>query len=114
MALITLAEEAIERSTYVVTLSFSDEEGVPVAPSSLTWTLTDASGAVVNERAAVSITPAVTVNVILTDEDLAMLGGMDTGDRYLLVEGEYTSNLGSGLALRDEVKFSVRNLVKVT
>ena len=34
--------------------------------------------------------------------------------RFLLVEGTYTSDLGAGLALRDEVKFNVRNLVKVT
>ena len=40
MALITLAEEAVERSTYVVTLSFEDEDGMAVAPSTLTWTLT--------------------------------------------------------------------------
>jgi hypothetical protein len=114
MTVPTLTEEAVERSTYVVVLTFKDEDGQPVSPTTLTWTLTDGTGTVINERAAVAVTPASTINVVLTDEDLALLGGMDAGERYLLVEGEYTSNLGTGLALREEVKFNVRNLVKVS
>ena len=105
--------EAVERSTYVIELTYKDEDGVAVAPSTLTWSLTRPDGSVINNRDAVTLTPASTVAIVLTGADLALGSGIDNGDRHLLIEGTYNSTYGSGLALRDEYVFSIRNLVKV-
>jgi hypothetical protein len=113
MPALVVSTEAVERSTYIVEVTFSDENGLPIAPASLTWTLTDAFGAVINNRQAVAVTPQAQVSIVLKDGDLALPGGMDSGKRYLLLEGAYDSTLGAGLPLREEVEFSVRNLVKV-
>ena len=73
-----------------------------------------AGGAVVNNRAAVPVAPGSTVAIVLKGDDLALFGGMDTGKRYLLVEGTYTSDLGTGLPLKEEAQFTIRNLSGVS
>lgn len=108
---LVLSEEAVERSTYVVLFSFKDEAGVAVAPTGLTYTLTRQGGAVVNNRDAVTVAPGSTVAIVLRGDDLALFGGMDTGKRFLLVEGVYDSDLGTGLPIKEEAQFSIRNLV---
>jgi hypothetical protein len=114
MARVKLAQEAVEKSTFIVPVSFFDEEDGPAAPSSATWTLTDQYGVVVNGRSAVPVQPlAATVNILLTGNDLRMLGEMDSGVRLLLVSATYNSELGSDLSLQDEIEFAVRPLVGV-
>jgi len=62
----------------------------------------------------VAISPlAATVNIVLTGADLAMLGELDNRKRLLLVEATYSSSLGAGLNLREEIEFVVRALVGV-
>jgi hypothetical protein len=39
-----------EKGTAKVTVTFSDETGASVAPSAVTWTLTDRAGNVINDR----------------------------------------------------------------
>ena len=114
MARITLAEEAVEQSTFVVPVTFRDEQGQAIAPTVATWTLTNEYGVVVNGRTAVPISPlAATVNVVLTGADLRMLGELDNRKRLLLIEATYNSSLGTGLNLREEIEFVVRPLVGV-
>lgn len=114
MGRVTLAEEAVEQSTFVVPVTFRDESGATLAPLTATWTLTNEYGVVVNGRAHVTISPlAATVSILLTGTDLAMLGEMDSRRRLLLVEATYSSSLGSGLHLREEIEFVVRALVGV-
>ena len=114
MARITLAEEAVEQSTFVVPVMFRDENGTAVAPNSATWTLTNEYGVLVNGRLDVALSaPASTVNIVLTGADLAMLGELDNRKRLLLVEATYSSSLGTGLNLREEIEFVVRPLVGV-
>ena len=114
MSRVILTEEAVEQSTYVVPVTFRDENGAAIAPTAATWTLTNEYGVVVNSRADVAISPlAATVNIVLTGADLAMLGELDNRKRLLLVEATYSSSLGAGLNLRDEIEFSVRPLVGV-
>jgi hypothetical protein len=109
-----LALHATERSTIGIRAQFTDEAGVAVVPTTLTWTLTDGNGAVVNSRSAVAITPAATVLFVLTNLDLSLASPLSSTTRYLLVEGTYNSSLGTGLALRDQVAFDIDDLVKVT
>jgi len=104
---VKLTDHAIERSTYVITVAFTNESGVAVTPSAATWTLTDRAGAVINSRSAVVIgSLAASVNILLQGDDLAL---PDVRYRYRLVTVEYTysSLLGSNLPGKEEIGFYI-------
>lgn len=110
----TLTIHATERSTYVITAAFADEDGESSVPNDLTWTLTDRAGRIINSRENVIVTPASEIDIVLTDDDL-QLGSSLSGDTYiLLIEGTYDSTLGTGLSLRDQARFTIDNLLAVT
>lgn len=114
MSRVILTEKAVEQSTFIIPITFRDEDGQAIAPTAATWTLTNEYGVVVNGRAAVPLSPlAATVNIVLTGADLRMLGELDNRKRLLLVEAVYNSSLGIGLNLREEIEFEVRPLVGV-
>ena len=107
----TLTVSAIDRSTYIVTCAFTDDDGSAVVPDSLTWTLTDGSGTVVNEREDVSVSsPAASEDVVLSGDDLAYSDG---AVRVFTVEATYTSDAGAGLPLKAACRFSVEDLEAV-
>lgn len=107
---------AVERSTYVVTAAFTDELGVAVVPNaaSLTWTLTDLAGNVVNSRTAVAITSAATITIVLHGADLALGGLLQGSARVVTIQGLYNSSLGSNLELKEQVLFEIYDLLVVT
>jgi hypothetical protein len=106
--------KAVERSTFVVTVSFLDEDDSPVIPNSATWSLVDIRGDIINGREDVVISPLdSTVDILLSGNDLVVTGGHDEDKRYLVVEAVYDSDLGSGLPLKDHLVFYVQNLKKV-
>ena len=112
------SDVAVEKSTFLITLAFTDAAGNAVAPNvGLNWTLTDSTGAtVINSRTAVLIAPAETVDIVLSGLDLAFLAS-ETGryaKRLVTVQGTYDSDEGSGLPLKDEVSFRIINLAYVT
>ena len=107
------ATRAIEESTFVVTASFADENGDAVTPNALVWTLTRTDGTAINSREDVSITPAASVSIVLSGDDLQVFAG-DNYQRVLTLKGTYDSDLGSGLPLNDELYFSVEDLVNVS
>jgi hypothetical protein len=111
---ITLDTPANEESTYPVVVTFRDEAGALMVPSSATWTLTTRAGAVINERETVAIdTLASSVTIVLSGEDLSMPAG--AGDlRSLTIEATYTSSLGTGLPFKEEIRFSVEELIAIT
>lgn len=114
MARVKLTAEATEKSTLVVAVSFYDETGSAAIPISAFWRLTNRYGMVVNGRAEVNIqAPTSTEQIVLTGDDLRMLGEMDDGVRLLLVQATYNSDAGDGLALNEEIEFVVRSLVGV-
>ena len=102
---------AVEGSTYVVTFTFSDEDGNDVTPKTLLWTLTDVMGEVINSRLDVSETPTSNVvKIVLSGNDLVLSN--DTDDRiYLQVNGTYDSANGSDLPFVDEATIKVENVV---
>lgn len=111
---ITILEDAKEEGTYVLSISFLDEDSNAVIPNSATWTLSDPNGIVVNNKQNVNITPlAATVQVVLTGDDLA-LDGITSRVRRFTVKALYDSTLGTNLALNDEVQFTVEDFVNVT
>jgi len=110
-------EYAVEKSTYIVTLTFKDEDNDPVTPATGTWTLTDEDGTVINSREDVAIGSLDTsVDVVLSADDLAVSSGF-TGvseKRIFTFEGTYNSDLGVGLPLKDQLIFPVYNLGAIT
>ena len=83
--------------------------------ASVTWTLTDKNGNVINSRSAVAISPASSVNIVLGGDDLALQPG-ESGDteRHLTVAGTYYSNTGSDLPLKSACKFVIEDLAGVS
>ena len=102
-----------EKGTAVLGVAFTDEDGNAVTPSSITWTLTDINGTIINSRDAVPITPATSVNIVLSGDDLALDAGV-SDTRIVTVEWVYTSSYGTGLPGKDQAKFSIEDLVAVT
>lgn len=103
--------KAVEESTFVVTASFTDEDGVAVAPDTMFWSLMDEDGEIINDREDEEISsPGTSVDILLQGDDLAIPGVIAEVKRYLVLHGTYTSGLGSGLPLTDQVGFYVTNL----
>jgi hypothetical protein len=57
--------------------------------------------------------PESTEDIVLSGDDLQLPDGYDEVYRWLVIEGTYSSNAGSGLPIRDQVRFPVANLKKV-
>ena len=109
----TLSLRAGERSTYVITATYEDEDGNPITPTTATWTLTDGEGKVVNSRLDVAIAaPSTSDDIVLQGDDLVCISRRDE-TRILTMEITYTSALGAGLPCTAQVSFRVANFVKV-
>ena len=105
-------DNPLEEASFAVSFGpFYDQTTPPavVTPQSATWTLTDAAGNVVNSRSAVSITPASTIVVVLSGNDLSITAG-DDGRRALLLEWVYDSSLGRDLPGKEVVYFTITPL----
>lgn len=106
--------KAVERSTFVVTVSFLDEENDPVTPKSAVWSLVDVRNSIINGRENVVISPLdSTVDIVLFENDLVVTGGHDEDKRYLVVEAVYDSDIRNDLPLKDHLEFYVQNIKKV-
>jgi len=120
----TLTEIAQEKSTYIVTLNFQDEDGNAVVPASISWSLTDDSNNIMNSLSSQSETPASTIYVVLSGDDLQIsttetelpkVGNRNTVRRHLVVEASYDSvTYGNGLNLNDSAVFLLEDLKKVS
>lgn len=109
------SDKAAEQSTFIVTLTYTDEDGDSVTPDTVTWSLVDRNSVVINSREDVSIAaPGTTNDIVLSGDDLAIDDGYTEQERWLVVEGTYTSDAGAGLPFRDQCKFVVQQLKKVT
>jgi len=111
--MVRLSTKALELSTYVITVAFTDEAGAAVTPDSITWDLTDSDGNVVNSRQTVAIAvPAASNNIVLSGADLAIPRAEILG-RILTVEAVYDSSMGNNLPFKDEVIFEILPLKNV-
>lgn len=113
---VTLETHAKEESTYVITANFTDEEGDAVVPKTITWTLSNTAGVVINNREDESIvTPAAELDIALSGDDLQILPGeANQGVRTLTVKATYDSDLGNDLPLNGSVRFIVDNLLMIS
>ena len=106
---------AVEKSTLVITAVFTDELGLPVTPTSVAWRLESDSGATINNRSNVSLTPAPTVKIVLTGADLDVLVNTNDSElRRLILTAVYSSSNGVGLSLSESYEFQVLNTNAVT
>ena len=111
-----LSDKAIESSTFGIKVDFTakadptDKIGTPFTPNAgLSWSLKEKNGVVVNDRINVPLTPAESVTIVLSGNDLALRGSPVR--RYVTVKGTYNGVFGNNLPLIDEVSFQIQNLV---
>jgi len=115
MAVIRLEDKAEEQSTYAVKAEFFDHDGTAVTPTTVQWTLKDSlHNDVINERSAVSVTPASLIYIVMSGDDLALTAeeeaGLLPGERFLSIYAVYNSvDLGNSLPLRKECVFEIEN-----
>ena len=111
---IHLTVTPVEKGTLKVTAVFTDEDENSVAPKTLTWTLTDSSGTVINEREDVAVSsPSATQVIMLTGDDLQIPTGGNTA-RHFYLEGTYDSDNGFDLNIRALAIFTIEDFVVVT
>jgi len=108
----TSLSNAIEESTYVVTVDFTNEDGDALEVKSVTWTLTDVSGNVINSRENEEATPGSSVNIVLSGDDLAIIPDV-SNKRILTVDAVYDSSYGTDLPLKGRAEFTIEDLTAV-
>ena len=102
---------ANERGTYIIKVDFEDEEGTGVTPDSIKWTLTDAKGNLINSRSSVAVvTPATSVNILLSSNDLAVSNRRNTR-RKLLIHAVADLAAGNNKDIYDEAEFEIANFI---
>jgi hypothetical protein len=107
---LTLDAHAIDQSTYVVVASFTDEDGAAVAPNTITWTLMDEAGNVINSRSAVVVAaPASSINIVLSGDDL---DPAESKHRVIRIDATYDSTLGNDLPLIETANFIIDDLLE--
>jgi hypothetical protein len=107
-----LTETAQHRSSYGASARFTETDpdtGVvsDVIPTSVTWTLTDGAGSVVNSRDAVPITPAASfVTAPLIDDDLDTI--VNGNIRIVQFDAVYSSLIyGSTATIQRQAKIKI-------
>ncbi len=114
-AVTTLTEIAAERSRYSVTLEVKNLAGDIVLPGSLKWTLTDSSGAIINNRDQVVIaSPTASHQLLLYGNDLSVTESLSRVTRILLIEATYTEGNLAGIPYNHEYHFVVQNFVGIS
>jgi len=116
MAITKITTTAPEKGTFGITCTFTDEDGDALTPDTLTWTLTDMDGSVINSRQDVSVSSlSSSVTITLSGDDLALTTTTSQGrKRRFAIEGTYDSDLGDNLPLTGECEFSIDSFLGVT
>lgn len=90
------------KSTAVITYEFQDEKGKSAVPKQCSWTLTNSSGEVINNRQDISIDDLSSeINVVLQGDDLI------ESLQYIIFKGIYDSDIGANLSFREWDRFYV-------
>jgi len=101
-------EEVNEKSTVILTLAFTDEDGNAFIPDSLTYILYDKISG--TERASGTLVPAASVDLELTPAHNAIL---DQNNRYEIAEVQVTYVSGTKTG-RSTYAYKIINLPKTT
>ena len=101
-----MLEVAKGSGTYIITATFYDEDDSLVVPNAVTWTLTDGNQKVVNSRSAVAATPASSITIVLSGDDLKLSDGEE---RKIRVDATYDSSNGTDLPLIETEQFHIED-----
>ena len=94
-------------STAVFRVQIEDENGNPITPATMVWTLSDDEGNIINAREDVGIGPGAIVEVVLGDADTQPVVPFGTLRRVLTVRATYDSTLGTGLEIVGDYTFEL-------
>lgn len=115
---INISTHAREGNTFVINFQFWDESSLAFAPNSLYWTLHSQDGTVINGRSMSGITSLQTsIDLVLTSADMMFQADRQNfraEKRYVTLEGNYNSSLGTNLSLSEQVRFTIDPLIKLT
>lgn len=107
--------KADEESTYVVRVNFRvlsiEGKNYSIHVRNIAWTLYDEDRRIINGRNRVPADPGTYLDVILTPEDLTLVGNYPEV-RVVSVSGNYDSLYGTDLPVLEEVRFQIENLVE--
>jgi hypothetical protein len=95
-----------EGNAVVIPCTFLDENGNPMTPTSILWSLSDDHGDIVNFRIDQVIAPAPSVNIVLSGADVMRMA-FDDLIRFLKVSGTYNSANGQGLTFAGQYRFGL-------
>lgn len=101
-----LTNRAISGGTYSITVPFKDEDGFSVIPTSITWTLLNESGNVVNGRLNVEVTPASSITILLSGADITLSGDSEEV-RYISLKAIYDNAYATGLESIQDISFFI-------
>lgn len=95
-------------ASWVLRCSFYDENNVAVVPTTITWTLTDSEGEIINGREDEAVAALATVYIHLGPLDNTAYEGDDV-KRVLRVEAKYGSVLmpGEELTIVEEATYYI-------
>ena len=114
MAVETIATHARDGAYFTISITFTDEVPISVAPTAATWTLTDMDGNVINGRDAVTIaSPTTTETITLTGTDTTIIAGQ-TNARMLLAEWTYNSTHGNNRIGKKQAIIVIDDLLHIT
>ena len=103
---------ANEGGSVFITASFADRNEDPVVPNTVEWSLCDGDGNIINSREDVSETPAESVTILLSGDDLPWAASFPTETYflYLTVMAVYDEVDESDVPQNQEVKIAVANV----
>jgi hypothetical protein len=105
--------KAIENGTMVIIVSFTNENNQPIPPKTMTWTLTDMVGNIINSRHTIPFgVMSTTLTAVLSASDLALTTTHDA-KRVFTIEGTYDSDYGTNLPFNDQATFTIQNLIHI-
>lgn len=109
-----LTTVANEQSSYWIIIDFFDDDGTNMSTTTLSWTLTDLEGNIINSREDVNVAgPSYQETIELSGNDLAV-DGNDIIQRIMTLEGTYESNTyGSDKPFKFQIKFPVEPVIIV-
>lgn len=105
-----LTTKAERGSSYVINVQPKDEDDVAVVCDSVEYDVTDQDGNVVNSQSAVSVTPATSMDIMLSGADLDFLTAEEGAVeviRFVTFRCVYDSSLELNVALVDTAIFKI-------
>lgn len=111
---IKLPLRAIERSSYIIPLTFllvssEDESGVVTEVTEpIYWSLYDSNGMVINSRKDVELVPTENLAIVLSGNDLLLLGDYPA-KRKLEISFTYLVESGDEKTFNEELIFQIEN-----